>query len=209
VSFVGGVTAASVVSGVGLANAATSSNTANAIVKRDASGNFSAGTITASGLALTGGTPGTGRVLTSDASGNATWQDAAGSSAITEITRSRFQLTDLSGAYILNGQSLGENSDITDYRNHFIAPFNGKLVKIVLKSEVAMGSTLLGMHINQNTTALETKTVDIAAANTAYTFTFTSAAIFSAGDDIELFVDPTEFVASTSSKLSFTIVWEY
>ncbi len=47
VSLVGGVTAANVASGANAANAATSANTASTIVKRDASGNFIAGTITA------------------------------------------------------------------------------------------------------------------------------------------------------------------
>lgn len=48
VAKVGGVTAANVATGVNLANAATNLNTAATIVKRDANGNFSAGTITAS-----------------------------------------------------------------------------------------------------------------------------------------------------------------
>lgn len=47
VAFVGTQPSSSVVAGVQLANAATNLNTASAIVKRDASGNFSAGTITA------------------------------------------------------------------------------------------------------------------------------------------------------------------
>lgn len=47
VASVGGVTAANVASGANLANAATNGNVSNAIVKRDAAGNFSAGTITA------------------------------------------------------------------------------------------------------------------------------------------------------------------
>jgi trimeric autotransporter adhesin len=47
VGAVGGQSAANVASGAGAANAATNSNTAGTIVKRDASGNFSAGTITA------------------------------------------------------------------------------------------------------------------------------------------------------------------
>jgi hypothetical protein len=47
VATVGGQTAANVASGAVLANAATDLNTASAIVKRDASSNFSAGTITA------------------------------------------------------------------------------------------------------------------------------------------------------------------
>jgi hypothetical protein len=44
---VGGVTSTNVASGANAANAATDANTASTIVKRDASGNFSAGTITA------------------------------------------------------------------------------------------------------------------------------------------------------------------
>jgi hypothetical protein len=47
VSSVGGQTAANVAAGMSLANAAANSNTASTIVRRDASGNFSAGTITA------------------------------------------------------------------------------------------------------------------------------------------------------------------
>ncbi len=53
VAKVGGQTAANVASGAVLANAATNLNTASTIVKRDASGNFSAGTVTLAGaLAL-------------------------------------------------------------------------------------------------------------------------------------------------------------
>ena len=47
VNTVGGQSSANVASGVGAANAATTANTPNTIVKRDALGNFSAGTITA------------------------------------------------------------------------------------------------------------------------------------------------------------------
>jgi hypothetical protein len=58
---------------------ATSANTASMLVKRDVSGNFSAGTITGTGvvagaLQVTGGTPASGKILTSDATGNASWQ---------------------------------------------------------------------------------------------------------------------------------------
>ena len=47
VANVGGQTAANVASGASAANAATSANTANTIVKRDGSGNFAAGAVTA------------------------------------------------------------------------------------------------------------------------------------------------------------------
>jgi hypothetical protein len=46
VASVGGASAANVAAGANLANAATNANTINTIVKRDASGNFTAGTIT-------------------------------------------------------------------------------------------------------------------------------------------------------------------
>jgi hypothetical protein len=48
VASVGGQTAANVAGGASAANAATSANTANTIVKRDSSGSFAAGAITAS-----------------------------------------------------------------------------------------------------------------------------------------------------------------
>lgn len=58
VATVGGTSAASIATGAGLANAATGANTANTIVKRDGSGNFTAGTVNAtqfngSGVGLT------------------------------------------------------------------------------------------------------------------------------------------------------------
>lgn len=63
---------------------ATSANTVNMLVKRDAGGNFAAGTITSTGLVtntlqITGGSPAVGKVLTSDASGNASWQSSGAS----------------------------------------------------------------------------------------------------------------------------------
>lgn len=56
VGTVGTVSATNVAAGANLANAATSANTANAIVKRDPSGNFTAGTITAVGDVKLGNT---------------------------------------------------------------------------------------------------------------------------------------------------------
>ncbi len=53
VSFVGGRNAASVASAIDATNGATSANTANAIVKRDSAGNFSAGAINATQVTTT------------------------------------------------------------------------------------------------------------------------------------------------------------
>ena len=54
VNFVGGVSAANVALGANAANAATSSNTPNTIVKRNGSGNFSAGNVTVNALTIAG-----------------------------------------------------------------------------------------------------------------------------------------------------------
>ena len=70
-------------SAITIAADATSANTGSKLVARDASGNFSAGAITASGLTIGAitlpATDGTnGQVLTTDGSGNVTFADAGG-----------------------------------------------------------------------------------------------------------------------------------
>jgi hypothetical protein len=79
VNSVGGVSSSTITTVASSVNSATSSNTANTIVKRDVSGAFAAGAITANSvltnaLNVTSGTyTRSGSVLTSDALGNATW----------------------------------------------------------------------------------------------------------------------------------------
>ncbi len=74
VNSVGGSTAAHIHSAELLANAATSANTASTIVKRDASGNFTAGTITAS---LTGNASGSAASFTGALVGDVTGTQGA------------------------------------------------------------------------------------------------------------------------------------
>jgi hypothetical protein len=74
VNFVGGVSAANVALGANAANAATNLNTASTIVRRDASGNFSAGTITATNLTISSLTPGS--VLFAGSSGQISQDNA-------------------------------------------------------------------------------------------------------------------------------------
>jgi hypothetical protein len=89
VASVGGQTAANVASGASAANAATESNTAGAIVKRDASGNFSAGTITAAlnGNASTATTADTATTATTATTASAV-SSSAGDSVVTAINAS-------------------------------------------------------------------------------------------------------------------------
>jgi len=79
VSTVGGQTAANVATATIAANAATNLNTASTIVKRDASGNFSAGTITANlnGNATTATTATTATNFTGSLSGDVTGTQGA------------------------------------------------------------------------------------------------------------------------------------
>ncbi len=74
VSIVGGVTAANVATGANLANSATNANTASTLVKRDASGNFFAGTITAN---LTGNASGSAGSFTGSLLGDVTGTQGA------------------------------------------------------------------------------------------------------------------------------------
>jgi hypothetical protein len=86
VATVGSVSATDVASGANAANAATDANTASTIVKRDASGNFAAGTITGD---LTGNVTGnlTGNVtgsVTGDVTGNVSGSASTITGSITE-----------------------------------------------------------------------------------------------------------------------------
>ncbi len=67
VNLVGGQSAANVAAGTVLANAATAANTASAIVRRDASGNFAAGTITAALTGTASGNPPNSRAINTTA----------------------------------------------------------------------------------------------------------------------------------------------
>ena len=91
VSNVGGQSAANVASGASAANAATSANTPNTIVKRDASGNFSAGTITA---ALNGNASTATSATTATTAGNVTGTVAIanGGTGATSATNARTNL---------------------------------------------------------------------------------------------------------------------
>ncbi len=95
-----------------------------------------------------------------------------------------------------------------------VAPYNGRLVKVLVRSSKAnptMGNTTVGMHIGTdgvttfNDIAEETVTVNMVSANTTGTFNFTNANHFAAGDTIAVSIDPTE----AHGNVNVTCVWEY
>ena len=110
-----------------LIDAATNANTASAIVKRDGSGNFAAGTITAalSGNATTASALATARTisLAGDVTGSVSFDGSANASITTTIAANSIALgTDTTGSYVADliaGEGIdvsgggGENATIT------------------------------------------------------------------------------------------------
>ncbi len=110
VSFVGGYSAAAVGTSVLDTQSATSSNTASTIVKRDASGNFSAGTITASLLGnVTGNVSGSSSSFTGALLG-----DVTGTQSATSVVR--IQGISVNSTAPTDAQFLVYQSGITAYK---------------------------------------------------------------------------------------------
>ena len=112
----------------------------------------------------------------------------------------------------LVGYNLEQTS--TSSRNEFlafVAPYGGLLKKVVLRSEAASLTTVVGFHKSSegteipNGTATEAITIEMAVDDTAYTADFTSAAEFIAGDILAISVTPEAAV----NDLVWTAVFEY
>jgi len=108
-----------------------------------------------------------------------------------------------------------ENTAITTgFYDQLIAPYSGRLIKVMARPETASLTTIIGFHkradtyADPNATATENITVEISAANTTAEFAFTSAASFDKGDTVALSfnpeADPNQ--AKISSVWSFKII---
>jgi|TARA_R110002020_G_scaffold85373_9_gene210750 hypothetical protein len=113
-----------------------------------------------------------------------------------------------SGKVYIPWSSVSDDSSI-NYYNNFIAPYDGKLLKVIGRSQEALGNTVIGFHKasdgteSPSTTATETITVNMAADDTSYTFDFTSTSSFNRGDVIAVSIDPT----NTPNHSRVTSVW--
>jgi len=130
---------------------------------------------------------------------------------IRDIKSSGFNYSYTAGTkvYIPLGSTTGESSSTfggNEWR-HFVVPYDGYLDQVVVRSEEACGSTIVGLHKSStgtelpNTTASATVTVDMTTDDTAYRFGFTSSNTFSAGDIIAISFDPTNDANDTNATI--------
>ena len=111
---------------------------------------------------------------------------------------------------------VGANRELTSTTGNnesiaFVSPYDGRVKKLVLRSENACLTTTAGFHISTegtevpNSTSTEDIEVEMAADDTAYTFDFTGVSSFNAGDILTVSVTPEAAV----NDLVWTLVLEY
>lgn len=92
--------------------------------------------------------------------------------------------------------------------NKFIAPVDGILQSVTIRSTTAANSTDIAFHkasdgtADLSTTPTETRNVSMSAANTSYTVQFSSSS-FSAGDILGISLNP----AVGFGNVNITVVW--
>ena len=93
----------------------------------------------------------------------------------------------------------------------FVTPYNGKVKKLVLRSESRCDTVVAGFHKSEtgtetpNTTSSEDITVEMPVDDTTATFDFTDASAFQSGDIIAISATPDLAVYD----LNWTLVLEY
>ena len=116
--------------------------------------------------------------------------------------------------YYFPFNSFNEGTNTGFYYLRTVAPYNGRIAKIVARADADLGSsTRFRVHVIDDTSAnfsltpTEQVTVDMSTANTGATGTFTNSSHFSAGDAVGVGI---RFTNSTNTgNIYATVVWEY
>ena len=127
--------------------------------------------------------------------------NTGGSTEFRQILHGGFNYSYTAGSKVflpLNGtmSELTNTTSVNEFRS-YVAPYDGYLNQVIMRSEEACGSTVVGFHKSStgteipNSTAEVEVTVDMTADDTATKFAFTSSNTFSAGDIISISFDPT------------------
>lgn len=96
--------------------------------------------------------------------------------------------TPTTSAVFIPISSEGETSVITNVSVGWLAPTDGELIEVIARGTGAADSTIIGFHTNDNGTAIETDTVDMAGAGVSYVFSFSSST-FQKGDKLHVKFD--------------------
>lgn len=136
--------------------------------------------------------------------------NSGGSTEFRQILHGGFNYSSSAGTKVylpLNGtlSELSNTSSVNEFRS-YVVPYDGYLNQVIIRSEEACGSTVVGFHKSStgteipNNTATSTVTIQMTADDTATKFTFGSSNTFSAGDIISISFDP----ANDANDTNFT-----
>ena len=134
--------------------------------------------------------------------------NSGGGTEFRQILHGGFNYSSSAGTKVylpLNGtlSELSNTSSVNEFRS-YVVPYDGYLNQVIIRSEEACGSTVVGFHKSStgteipNNTATSTVTIDMSADDTATKFTFGSSNTFSAGDIISISFDPTNDANDTN-----------
>jgi len=154
VNTVGGVTAANVATGANLANAGASANTASTLVRRDASGNFTASAVTAN---LIGNVTGN---LTGNVTGNVTGNASTATAAVSFTGALLGDVTGTQGATVVQavGASTAANIHAAELLANAAASTNSTLAIVKRDSNGAFSSgQITSIPANSSTQGLIVK----------------------------------------------------
>jgi len=106
-----------------------------------------------------------------------------------------------------------DNTGGSQVNNKFVAPANGKLIKIMFRSTGTPGNTELALLKITNGTEnfgspispVSDVSIDAATANTTYVGVFSTNNTFNAGDVLGIRINP----ANNHGNVDLTIVWEF
>ena len=118
-----------------------------------------------------------------------------------------FNYTGTAKQYI--GWNRAASSTGLEVYSKFIAPYNGRLLKVIARTEGAASNAIIGFHKAANTvtdpsgTATEAITRTYMGADTSYEFDFTVTSSFDKGDVLALSIDAINAI----NDANFTSVW--
>tara|TARA_B100001778_G_C18421416_1_gene553456 strand:+ start:167 stop:793 length:627 start_codon:yes stop_codon:yes gene_type:complete len=129
---------------------------------------------------------------------------------VPQAKSAKFSSTDTSLRYV-RWDAAGSNGT-PGVNNKFIAPVDGSLLTVLVRSTATSGATSIGFHkssngvANLNTTAVETKSVNMASSNTSYQVVF-DRPTFSAGEILGISFDPANQPNDVNITCIFLFDW--